>query len=287
MMRSDGIKKRPGGTAILLAFVLFLFFPAAAYAQEGTAAAAETDGVVHIYDEAGLLSGSESEQLEQRCQQIETQSQIHILMVTTEDTQGKSQMEYADDFYDDIYPEKKDENGVLVLIDIGERELWISTAGIMRYYLSDQEIDRLLDDMYEEATVGDYAGAFEEAADHVELAIGQGISSGDYLVDENGRVTRYRRITGVELVLAGAVGLAAFCLVFFGVRHSYRKKVKSDMRGYGRVGGMKLDRQRDTLINRRVTSRKIVNNPPPGSGGGSSVHTSSSGRSHGGGGRGF
>ena len=65
MMRSDGIKKRPGGTAILLAFVLFLFFPAAAYAQERTAAAAETDGMVHIYDEAGLLSGSESEQLEQ------------------------------------------------------------------------------------------------------------------------------------------------------------------------------------------------------------------------------
>ena len=130
MMRSDGIKKRPGGTAILLAFVLFLFFPAAAYAQEGTAAAAETDGMVHIYDEAGLLSGSESEQLEQRCQQIETQSQIHILMVTTEDTQGKSQMEYADDFYDDIYPEKKDENGVLVLIDIGKRVSLAQLAAI-------------------------------------------------------------------------------------------------------------------------------------------------------------
>ena len=111
---------------LILTFVLLVFCPTISLSAQET----ET---THVYDEAGLLSAEEAAALEQRCREIETQNRIHILMVTTEDTEGKTQEEYADDFYDSVYPEEKDENGALFLIDMGERELWISTAGIMQY----------------------------------------------------------------------------------------------------------------------------------------------------------
>ncbi len=268
---------------LILAFILMVFCPTLSLSAQET----ET---THVYDEAGLLSDEEAAALEQRCREIETQNRIHILMVTTEDTEGKNQEEYADDFYDSVYPEEKDENGALFLIDMGERELWISTAGIMRYYMSDREIDELLDHMYDEVSRRDYAGAFQGAADDVEMVIARGVSAGDYLIDENGKIIHYRSITAVEVVFAAIAGVAVFCLVFFCVRYSYRKKVKSDVRGYGRISSIRLETNRDTLIDHHVTSRRIPTNPPPGSGGpggGSSVHTSSSGRSHGGGGRSF
>lgn len=287
MNRYSSIEMLRCTAGILMAILLCLLFPAVVYAQADDSGSAAEYGAAHVYDGVGLLSSSETEELEQRCLELETQTGIHMLMVTTADTQGKSQREYADDFYDDRYPEEKDEDGVVILIDMGDREMYVSTAGILRYCLSDREIDRLLDDMYDEVSAQNYAGAFEQAADHVERAVRQGISGGDFLIDEDGSIIRYRRITVFEVFVAAVAGFGVFCLVFFGVRHSYQKKVKSDMRGYGRVSSMKLDREQDTLIDRHVTARKIVHNPPPGSGGGSSVHTSSSGRSHGGGGRSF
>ena len=93
---------------LILTFVLLVFCPTISLSAQET----ET---THVYDEAGLLSDEEAAALEQRCREIETQNRIHILMVTTEDTEGKTQEEYADDFYDSVYPEEKDENGALFL----------------------------------------------------------------------------------------------------------------------------------------------------------------------------
>ncbi len=83
---------------LILTFVLLVFCPTISLSAQET----ET---THVYDEAGLLSDEEAAVLEQRCREIETQNRIHILMVTTEDTEGKTQEEYADDFYDSVYPE--------------------------------------------------------------------------------------------------------------------------------------------------------------------------------------
>lgn len=245
----------------------------------------EWEGEAHVYDETGLLAPEDAARLEQLCGKIEKDRQIHILLAMTEDTRGKSPEAYADDFYDDRYPKTQDENGMVVLIDMGAREMWISTAGVMRYYLNDREIDRILDLMYEAVSDSDYAGAMEQAIREAEQEIEKGISSGDYLIDENGRVHRYRRITAAEALIAAAVGAGVFCAVFFGVRRAYRGK-HSETGGYARTVGPHIENRRDTLIDRHVTVRRIPKNPPSG-GGGSTVHTSSSGRSHGGGGRSF
>lgn len=272
---------RIAGILLLLILFRLIFLPL-------TIRAEEMPQTVHVYDQAELLTGDEREQLETLCLKTGENRGIHILLITASDTEGKTPEEYADDFYDDVYPEEKDENGIAVLIDLGNRKLWISTAGIMRYYLSDREVERMLDHMYEYAEHADYAEALKAAVSDADAAAERGISSGDYLVDENGRVHRLHRITPMEGMIAAAAGVLVFCLVYFGVIRSYRRKGNPDPYGYARTGDMNLTERKDFLVDRHVAVRRIPKNPPPGNGGGqSTVHTSSSGRSHGGGGRSF
>ena len=107
-------------------------------------------------------------------------------------------------------------------------------------------------------------------------------------MDENGKIQKIRRITLLEGLIAAAAGAVVFCLVYFGVRCSYKKKGDSGTLAYARTRDLKLEQRRDFLVDRHVSVRRLPKDPPPGEGSGrSTVHTSSSGRSHGGGGRSF
>ena len=55
-----------------------------------------------IYDDAGLLSDEEEGALSSEIQTIEAEKTYHVLVVTTEDTQGKATAAYADDFLRNI-----------------------------------------------------------------------------------------------------------------------------------------------------------------------------------------
>ena len=63
--------------------------------------------------------------------------------MTTEDAEGKTSEEYADDYYDyNGYAE----DGALYLIDLDNGSVWISTAGKMIRYLTDERIDAVIDE---------------------------------------------------------------------------------------------------------------------------------------------
>ena len=62
----------------------------------------------HIYDHADLLTVQEEEYLENLVTEREEQWDMNFLVVTIDDAQGKSAMEYADDFYDIQFPEDQE-----------------------------------------------------------------------------------------------------------------------------------------------------------------------------------
>ena len=53
---------------------------------------------IHVYDHADLLTVQEEEYLENLATERAEQWDMNFLMVTTDDADGKSTMEYADDF---------------------------------------------------------------------------------------------------------------------------------------------------------------------------------------------
>lgn len=69
-------------------------------------------------------------------------------VVTAEENPGSAQA-YADDFYEAHgFGTGSGRDGALLLIDMDNRELCISTEGKMVRYLTDSRIEAVLDDMY-------------------------------------------------------------------------------------------------------------------------------------------
>ena len=99
-----------------------------------------------VYDDAALLSDEEQQSLSEEITNLQETTGWEIFVLTTEDAQGKTAREYADDFYDTT---ATGDDGVVFLIDMDNREVTISTAGEAIYYLNDDRIDDILDNCYD------------------------------------------------------------------------------------------------------------------------------------------
>lgn len=252
---------------------------------------AETVG--NVYDDAGLLTSEEISYLDSEIEALKDVTGWEIFAVSTSDTNGKSAMVYADDFFDTHTAE--DADGVVLLIDMDNREMYISTCGEAIRYLTDGRLDHILDDAYYYASDSDFYNCFLAMAGGVENYYNAGIVNGQYNYDtETGQVSRYHSITLTEamgaLIAAIGVGLAIYLIVV----GKYRLHFDTYKYDYHKHGSVRLNVNEDQFINRTVTQRRIQTSSG-GSGGShhsssshrSSTHHSSSGRSHGGSGRKF
>ncbi len=257
-------------------------------------AGAGEESLAWVDDEADLLDESTEEELEERAGKLWKETGYQFMLVTAADAGGKEAREFAEDYY---MEHQSTLDGVIYLIDMDNRELYVATSGQMRYYLTDSRVDRLLDEGYEAVGEGEYGEAFRVMLEETEKFLKQGIPDGTYLVDEDtGEITRYRRpkrITALEAAMAVLAGIGSGGAVFAAVLAAYRGK-ENHMSQPSKSPELKLTVSRDRLTNRFITHRHIPKGPPPGSqgshmGGGpsSTVHTGSGGNSFGGGGRKF
>lgn len=255
-----------------------------------------------VYDQAGLWNQEEISRLESRIRELRDQMKMDVVLVTTSDALGKTSRDYADDFYDQGgFGTRKDYSGVLYLIDLDNRELYISTSGAMIRFLTDSRIGETLDHGYDLAVAGDYKGVADSFLTDTGAWYRKGIPGGQYNYDpETGKISRYRRISLLEAVIALAVAAGSATLVCMNVKKEYameavRSQASNFLMAYRADCQFALHNQHDNLVN-SFTTQAIIPRPqstgrPGGSsfggGGRSSTHTSSGGRTHGGGGRRF
>ena len=245
-----------------------------------------------VYDEAGLLTEEERVVLSEQVNVLREKTGWDIFAVTIDNANGKSSMAYADDLYDAQTAE--DSNGVLALIDMDNREIYLSTCGEAIRYLEDARIDAILDDAFSYVVDGDYAGCLSAMISGVEYYYEKGIHEDQYNYDvETGAVSQYRTLTWMEVVpvalVSAGVGIAIYCIVMN--RYSLKGSTRNDSYPYTRYGNVDLTDTEDRFVHQTITHHVIQTNNGGSSGGGgghrSSVHHSSGGRSHGGGGRSF
>lgn len=249
-------------------------------------------GTGQVFDEAGLLTREEADALRQKAQELSGDTHYDFLLATTDDAEGKEAREYAEDFY---MEHKTTIDGVIYLIDMDNREIYVATSGDMRYCLDDERVDTILDDGYNWVSQEKYGKCFSAMLEDTAEFLEEGIQDGTYTVDEDtGKITYYEKpksISRWEFLVALAAGLASAGGFFCAVMGKYKMKWGSYSYSYQDNSSLTLDRQQDVLVNRMVTHRHIPKDPPPSSGGGgghaSTVHTGSGGNSFGGGGRKF
>ncbi len=255
-----------------------------------------------VYDDAGLLSDKEEAWLQDLLTEAAHRTEKDLIVVTADSAQtaGKSAMEYADDFYDEhkFGYEKENGSGVLFLIDMGNREIYISTAGKAIEEYTDSEIEWALDDIYEDVADGAYYDACKSFIDCSERYLtnenradnGHYDEAADRFVEDATPVWKQALAPERLLMNLLAAGVISAVVVFI-IGRKRKTKMTVASSTYLKNGGINLREHSDRFTHTTVITRHIPkNNGSSGgrSGGGhSSFHTSSGGHSHGGGGRKF
>ncbi len=256
-----------------------------------------------VYDDAGLLSQEEQEELQDMLVAAAEDAEQDMIVVTTADSGGKSPQSYADDFYDShgFGYEKENGSGVLLLIDMDNREIYISTAGTAIEEYTDAEIEDTLDAVIGSVQSEEYGEACRIFAAEARTALMGGDSAvNGYYDQEEGRfVTREEvpewkeALAPEKLLLYFVTAFILAAVIVFIIARKRKTRMTVTGRTYLKDGSLDFHLRSDRYINTTVVKRHIPQNNGGGgggrsSGGGfSSSHTSSGGHSHGGGGRSF
>lgn len=221
-----------------------------------------------VIDELSYLSDSEIEDLEDSIDQIADDCKLDVVIMITDDTEGKSSMAFADDYFDyNGYGIGSERSGLMMLINMAEREVWISTTGDAIDIFTNSRIDKMVDHVVEYLSGDRYDKA-----------------SAQFLKDINkyAKPLSYferiiRNITSPILyIVLLVISLLATLIAGF----ASKSKMTVSNRTYENPNAFVLHEQRDAFIREHQTRVKVVKS----TGGGSSTHRGSSGRSHGGGG---
>jgi len=262
-------------------------------------------GEQRVFDEAGLFSESEVIKIQNDIAQLQTRMQMDVVMVTSSEVSEGRTTAYADDYYDQgDYGTRESRSGVLFLMDMANREIYISTSGDMITVLTDAKINAILDVVYQDMASEQYGAAAGAFLSELQKTFAAGLDAGDYRMDPDTGVISPPPKTAGEIILTILIGFVA--AVFAGgipciiIKKVYQKpgkkgwKSKPDL-AYRTNARYDYGLVNDQLMNQYVTQRAIPKPPPSDQSGGhsgrtssgSSTHTSSSGRTHGGGGRKF
>lgn len=138
----------------------------------------------YVFDKSDLFSNSTIEQLEEDANLYSTSDdyKFDMVVVTTDDSKGKTATEYADDYYDNLIDKKGySEDGILLLIAMDTRQIAISTSGACIDYFDDEDIDFMIENITYDLS----DGAYDDACEYFSQKCGFIVESYKNPVDSN------------------------------------------------------------------------------------------------------
>ena len=175
-----------------------------------------------LVDDAGLLTEEESSALLNKLEDISQKYENEVGIVTVNSLEGKTAEAYADDYYDyNGYGYGENDDGLLLLISMGEREWAISTYGYSHTVaFTDAGLEFISGQFQSKLSSGNYADAFNCFADQCDDFLRQAATGEPYDVDNmpsKGKVHPFWLVA--DLVVA--------FLISFGLVKSKSKNLKS------------------------------------------------------------
>lgn len=270
----------------LLAVVWIVLFSAFAYAYESG-----------VNDYANLFNEDELSEIALAASDYTVSTDISLAILTINDAQGLSSEEYSNDYIDNLIDnEGWNENCMLFLIDMDNRNVWISTTG--RAEDTYHDVDLIIDGGYNYLLNGEYAqcilGMIDTAENEADFFGNEGEAVEEHYIYfpedafENEYDYNVQRSVGItDILIYVLVGLGIGGISVLVVKSRYKNFGKGDEFDTDDVL-LNLTGTNDTVISRNVITTKIPKNNNHHRGGGTGgIRTSGGGRSHGGGGRSF
>lgn len=267
-----------------------------------SAAAAET--LQYVYDNDNLLTADEQEALRELCQTKGEEAGIDIILLTERLSSSSAEKIYMEEFYDAYYDAgllKTDT--AMMLINMELRNVYIQGYGKCEFYINNDRIEYILDDIVPYLSDADYYNALELFIDEVVYYMGQdkGVSfeyeeGQDYGEAYGGESDYYEvSLTPAQAIRSVPFGLIALISLAIGgislavMASGSGGKVTINNRSYLDNAHSGLTASRDDYIRTTVTKRRkpqeTSSSGGPRSSGGGGI--SSGGHSHSGGSRGF
>ncbi len=264
----------------------------------------------NIVDMANILNSEQTSQLEQKITQVINNCQIDVVILTTCLNNGKSMVDFADDYYDENdYGIDLRKSGLILVLSLQDNEWYISTSGAAIDTFSDWGIEYLGKVMKPSLVDGNFYQAFEDFVSYTEKFNVQAATDKPYDrynqgdlpnldVDEEvvfdnqdnsepkTKMDSNKRI----LISLGAGLIIGFIISFIRMGKLNTKKSVKNANEYVKENSFKLTKSNDLYLYQTVTKRarpKYEDNNHSTSSyhkTTSSTHRSSSGRTHGGGG---
>lgn len=267
---------------LLLCFTMLVpsLFAASTTAQSG-----------RVYDYASLLTGDEIEKLETKIKEIEQTYGMDAYILTIDDAEGKTTTAFADDFFFDLGYGRDNTNGILLIIDMDNRKVKLSTSGTGILYFTDARSELIIDKFYDELRAGEYYQVGNIFLNQVKAVVSNPIPTS--LTDQT--TLPKAPLTTVDYLLrggiAGLIALIVSMITYFAICHSYTHPRFTQPATAPDRSSVHYTDKKDMFVHTHTTRIRIKddsNSGGGGFGGGSSTHTSSGGGTFGGSGeRGF
>lgn len=243
----------------------------------------KVDETKKIYDFANLFTSSEEELLYKDTINFISKSNLDMVIVTINDNPRGLAMNYADDFYDyNNFGIGSTYDGLLFLIDMDTREMWISTTGNAISEYNDYKIDKILDATYSRISKEDYYGCASKFIEKSLYYYEKGIST------DNKVLTTDIVVIFVVIIFVGSISFAItyFIMIYMKSKH---KNVKRATTAWSYMHSPIITYRKDTFLTTNIAEIYDPQTSHSESEGSSSTstHSGSSGITHGGGGRGF
>ena len=247
-----------------------------------------------VIDRADLFTPEQETRLENLIEDFRTKYGMDFVVVTSNENHGSTQQTVADELYDrGGYGLGEKKSGVLYYIDMYERVPYLSTAGDMIDYMTDERIEEAHDSCWQLLSAGHYWDAAVNMVHAVGFYVQKGIPEGQYQYDiiTGERLTASHKVLTVgEVVVCALIGLVAALLFVKSVQGRYNLKGNTYEYAMRENCQVTLTDKEDQYLHSTTTRTRKVKQPPAGGSGGgfshsggSGVHHSSSGASHGGG----
>ena len=240
-----------------------------------------------VVDFAGVIDSARLTRLNALADEISEKYQCDVAVAFVSTLGGKSVVDCADDFYDyQGYGYGANDDGILLLVSVGEREYAETTYGYGKTAFTDYGMTNYLEPRFTRYLgSNDWAGAAEQFINDAGELLRQAREGNPYDYHAPQRVQK-----SLKEVAPGAALISAIIGFFSGgiPTAAMKRKMTSVEKNYGAAnyakGPLDLRYKDDRFLYANVSKTPIPRDTDhrSGGGGGSSVHFSSSGRSHGG-----
>lgn len=247
------------------------------------------DATEKVYDFADLLTDSEEKKLYQQATKFIKKTELDLAIVTVSDytkprCDGDCTRTYADDFYDyNEFGIGSRHSGVLFLVDMKTRTIYMTTTGDAMDMYNDYRIEQIMDAIYQEFTNQNYYDGIAKFMTILEKYDTIGIANSKdshYVISDDGSVVRdipWLFLIGGPLLITGIV-------MAIMISRNKLVRVATSSREYLDKETLQTSIVKDRFVHTHTSKTPIYHSSGSSGGGG---HSGSSGVSHGGGGHRF